>query len=338
MGYRSPTPCDHTVVDTDRCWELIEAARADANLDWDECDGEANSLDALLSEALVARLAQLPPREIAAFEVRFSRLQDRIAGHGGVHKADYLLTLGVGDDGFTDFCAGLVGLGRHWYDLVLADPDNLADHPAVRRIAAGTLDRFALLAERFQYAAHTAYEQVTGDEFPCEVDRPWETPEDDLAAAPQPVRLPRLEALFAQNNAILLDRFGEHDVDYSNTMAYEPRAVVIAFNDRINHRDIDGLTALMTDDHTFVDPAGATIVGKAECAAAWRGFFAAFPDYRNRFDAVSATGSSVTVDGRSECSEPALAGPARWSAVVRFDKVARWQVDAVPGPDPTHPA
>jgi hypothetical protein len=160
------------------------------------------------------------------------------------------------------------------------------------------LDRFALLAESVQYAAHTAYEQVTGeeDELFCEVDRLWETLEDDLGAAPlpQPVRLPRLETLFAQNHAILLDRFGERDA------------------------------------------AGATVVGRAGCAVAWRGFFAAFPDYHNRFDAVSTVGSIVTVDGRSECSEPALAGPARWSAVVRFDKVARWQVEAVPDQDPTH--
>ncbi|WP_238005548.1 DUF4240 domain-containing protein [Dactylosporangium sp. AC04546] len=327
-------------MDTDRCWELIEAARADADLDWDECDSEANSLDVLLSDALVARLAQLPPQEIVAFEVRFSRLQGRIAGHDGIHKAVYLLTLGVGDDGFTDFCAGMVGLGRHWYELVLADPDNLADHPAVRRMAAGKLDRFALLAEGVQYAAHTAYEQVTGEDGGLfdEADRIWEALEDDLGPAPlsQPGRLPRLEGLFAENCAILRDWSGEGDVDYSNTMAYEPRAVVIAFNDRINDRDIDGLMALMTDDHTFVDAAGATVVGRVECAAAWRGFFATFPDYRNRFDAVSAIGGIVTVGGRSECSEPALAGPARWSAIVRLDKVARWQVEAVPDRDPTH--
>jgi hypothetical protein len=57
----------------------------------------------------------------------------------------------------------------------------------------------------------------------------------------------------------------------------------------------------------------------------------AFPDYRDNVDAVSAGGDVVTATGRSECGEPALAGPARWTAVVRMDKVARWQVEAVPG-------
>jgi hypothetical protein len=34
----------------------------------------------------------------------------------------------------------------------------------------------------------------------------------------------------------------------------------------------------------------------------------------------------VTVIGRSECSVPELDGPARWTATVRHDLVARWQV------------
>ena len=113
-------------------------------------------------------------------------------------------------------------------------------------------------------------------------------------------------------------------------MAYQdgpdPRSVVVAFNDRINARDLAGLTDLMTEDHTFVDPAGAVVRGRAACTAAWRGFFAAFTDYRNVFAAVVADGDTVTVIGRSTCSEPALAGPARWTATVRDGKVACWQV------------
>jgi hypothetical protein len=37
-------------------------------------------------------------------------------------------------------------------------------------------------------------------------------------------------------------------------------------------------------------------------------------------------GDTVTVTGHSMCSEPALAGPARWTATVRDGKVARSQV------------
>ena len=119
-------------------------------------------------------------------------------------------------------------------------------------------------------------------------------------------------------------------LQYGVSMAHpdrpDPRSVVVVFNGRINARDLVGLTALMTEDHTFVDAAGAVVRGRAACTGAWQGFFAAFPDCRNVFVAVVADGDTVTVTGHSTCSEPALAGPARWTATVRDGKVARWQV------------
>ena len=47
-------------------------------------------------------------------------------------------------------------------------------------------------------------------------------------------------------------------------------AVVTAFNDAINARDLDRLGALMTDAHRFVDSVGATVDGKDACLDAWR--------------------------------------------------------------------
>lgn len=84
----------------------------------------------------------------------------------------------------------------------------------------------------------------------------------------------------------------------------------------------------MTEDHTFVDSDGATVVGRNACRETWQGFFASFPDYRNVFDATTADEADevVTVVGRSECSLPALAGPALWIARVRDGLVSRWQV------------
>ncbi len=103
-------------------------------------------------------------------------------------------------------------------------------------------------------------------------------------------------------------------------------AVALRFNDRINARDLDGLAALMTDDHTFVDSAGDRVAGKAACVEAWRGFFAAFPDYRNVFATATTDGDRVTITGHSECSVPELAGPARWEVQVRDGKVREWRV------------
>ena len=59
-------------------------------------------------------------------------------------------------------------------------------------------------------------------------------------------------------------------------MADAAESLVLAFNEAINARDIDQLISLMTDDHRFIDSAGAVVAGKPACAEAWRGFFAAF--------------------------------------------------------------
>jgi ketosteroid isomerase-like protein len=106
----------------------------------------------------------------------------------------------------------------------------------------------------------------------------------------------------------------------------DPRALTITFNDHINSRDLDGLAALMTDDHTFIDTTGHAIRGKSKCLDAWRGFFASFPDYRNIFDRVEADGDRVTVVGRSSCSDARLDGPALWAATVRDGRLAEWRV------------
>ncbi|GAB1513882.1 nuclear transport factor 2 family protein [Actinophytocola sp. KF-1] len=98
------------------------------------------------------------------------------------------------------------------------------------------------------------------------------------------------------------------------------------FNDCVNHADLHGLAELMTDDHRFVDAAGAVVRGKQACLAAWRGFFAAFPDYRNTFTSVATRGHVVVIEGCSVCAEPELAGPALWTAIVEGERVAEWRV------------
>ena len=103
-------------------------------------------------------------------------------------------------------------------------------------------------------------------------------------------------------------------------------SVAARFNEAITSRDLEALDRLMTDDHVFVDTAGGTVEGRRACRDAWRGFFAAFPDYRNHFTAVVADGDLVAMAGRSDCSYPELAGPALWRAAIRDSRVARWQV------------
>ncbi|WP_406002603.1 hypothetical protein [Streptomyces sp. NBC_00829] len=100
------------------------------------------------------------------------------------------------------------------------------------------------------------------------------------------------------------------------------------FNDRINAvtRTVSG--ALCRTTTRFIDRESHVVSGKRDCLAAWRGFFASFPDYRNPFTSLSAQGDVVTVIGYSVCSEPALAGPALWTARIWDRQVVTWRIYA----------
>jgi ketosteroid isomerase-like protein len=101
----------------------------------------------------------------------------------------------------------------------------------------------------------------------------------------------------------------------------------ISFNEHINAADLDGLASLMSEDHTFVDTAGSTIRGKPDCVRTWRGFFDAFPGYRNSFELIRVHGDTAAIRGRSDCpGHPELDGPALWTARVRDGLVIEWRV------------
>jgi len=106
----------------------------------------------------------------------------------------------------------------------------------------------------------------------------------------------------------------------------DPESVVMRFNEGINGRDLDVLAGLMTDDHVFMDSVGGRVEGRQRLAA-WRGFFGAYPDYRNEFASMTLVSSGmVAVTGRSVCSEPALDGPALWTARIRESRLCEWRV------------
>ena len=102
--------------------------------------------------------------------------------------------------------------------------------------------------------------------------------------------------------------------------------LILQINECINRRDIEGLAALMTPDHIFIDTANHAIHGSGKALEAWRGFFAAFPDYQNVFDSLVSSGDLVSITGHSTCSDERLAGPALWTAKVWDGKIAEWRV------------
>jgi ketosteroid isomerase-like protein len=106
-----------------------------------------------------------------------------------------------------------------------------------------------------------------------------------------------------------------------------PAETVLAFNDAITRRDVAALGRLMADDHTFIDAAGTVFRGREEVLEAWRGFFEAFPGYRNVWTELAPSGETVIAVGHSVCpTEPELDGPALWAANVRDRRVSVWRV------------
>ncbi|MDF1538575.1 MAG: nuclear transport factor 2 family protein [Candidatus Thorarchaeota archaeon] len=105
-----------------------------------------------------------------------------------------------------------------------------------------------------------------------------------------------------------------------------PSAVALRFNLMINTRNLDGLSELMTDDHTFIDSSNDVHAGKSEMVPGWKEFFEKYPDYRNIFTWVAVRNDTVLIIGYSTCSEPILDGPALWTAEARNGRLSEWRV------------
>jgi len=116
-----------------------------------------------------------------------------------------------------------------------------------------------------------------------------------------------------------------------------PIDVVLAFMERINAADVDGLCALMTEDHVFVDGLGNRMQSREAMHKGWAGYFRMFPDYRVSHAEIFAHGDVVASFGTAEATyavngklakENHWSVPAAWRAVVRDGLIAEWQVYA----------
>ncbi|MFE2267656.1 DUF4240 domain-containing protein [Streptomyces lavendulae] len=138
-------------MDIDAFWEIIEAARVEA--------AEAGEP---FDEVLVKQLAKRPRREILEYAERFDEAHDALY-RWDVWAAAYLIGGGCSDDSFIDFRAGVIALGRDWYQRVNTAPDSLAAHPDAIQ-AANLRDRSEVLFyEDVNYAASGAFARITGD-------------------------------------------------------------------------------------------------------------------------------------------------------------------------------
>ena len=120
-------------------------------------------------------------------------------------------------------------------------------------------------------------------------------------------------------------------------MESEEIRIVKAFNDAITEGNVERLSSLMTEDHTFIDPSGAAHTGRKEMTEGWAGFFRMFPDYRNTFEHILQDGTLVVAVGtacgtyngsRGLIPANRMTWSAAWKAIVECDKVKLWQVYA----------
>jgi hypothetical protein len=101
-------------------------------------------------------LGQLTPSELIEFEHHFLKMLDD-AYHWDLWGAAYVGCGGCSDDGFADFCAGLIFQGKDVYESALKNPDSLAD-------LNQSLEELCM--EELLYVATKVYRAKTKGEMP----------------------------------------------------------------------------------------------------------------------------------------------------------------------------
>ncbi|MFI0242593.1 DUF4240 domain-containing protein [Streptomyces sp. NPDC016845] len=176
-------------MDMRQFWDLIEQARQHIPAPADT--------DAIAQEA-TALLASRPLQAIiGTHQAVYQLLADSY--RAPLWAAAYMINGGCSDDGFDYFRGWLIMQGRTVFEQVLADPDTLADNPAVREAAP---EGYELECEDALGIAWHAHLAATGGEIPDTVstarypdlDPAWDFDFDDSDELAR--RLPRLAALY----------------------------------------------------------------------------------------------------------------------------------------------
>lgn len=137
-------------------WKIVDTTRQEA-LARQRRPGQ-DVID-LHEQTLADALRKLPPDEVAAFDRRFWACHHQ-ANRWDLWAVAYWMHGGCSDDGFTDFRACLISLGKTLFQQILADPDSVAD-------IIGRPDIPYMQAEGFQYIAGKIYHELTGQPLPA---------------------------------------------------------------------------------------------------------------------------------------------------------------------------
>ncbi len=177
-GLTSPTAIRGAErMNEDDFWAVVEAARRHSHGDPDA-----------MAEYLQARFYDAHDRTIIEFHSHLVVANRRLYTWTHGEAAD-LICGSLGDDGFTDWRSWVITLGRHTFEQVVANPDNIAD---VEDLEGGC----ALAAELFGSAVAGIYYDRHGyddADFPT-LEPGAEAPRGTKLSGPDAVRaaLPRL--------------------------------------------------------------------------------------------------------------------------------------------------
>lgn len=109
----------------------------------------------------------------------------------------------------------------------------------------------------------------------------------------------------------------------------DPKLTALKFNECINSQDIEGLTNLMTEDHTCIICRGGKVdveKPKERMIKSWKKFFKMFPKYRNTFTRIESQDDLVIIVGYAFWSEKEPHDPVIWTAKIDEDLVAEWSI------------
>jgi hypothetical protein len=157
-------------MDDERFWAMIEWADEQSNGDMKK-----------KYWCLYVQILQLPAEEAVMFAAIYDRHYYRSDTYPMCEAGDILVN-GIGNDGFDDFRAAVLSMGKKIYERALDDPDTLVE------IYAGIE---TWLFESYSYAVMQAVEQVTGSYPPATTPKP-EKMGGTPCAGPIEERFPRL--------------------------------------------------------------------------------------------------------------------------------------------------
>ena len=113
------------------------------------------------------------------------------------------------------------------------------------------------------------------------------------------------------------------------------KETVLAFIDRINQHDVEGIVGMLSEDYHFVNSAGDRFAGRPFMRETWQSQFSLHPDFNIRVQRIIADDDGVAVFGWSEgtyAPDGVMRDENRWEVPAAFlgiaheGQITHWQV------------